>query len=132
MSQIRILEVTDVQVQILKSHPPKLVIIASGKVPTSGWSHGALVPWIYVTVPQDGIQDLDFVATPPDGISLPVVLGIAAQITVEADIQNYWGPGKPLAGVRIHARDNSVVYELKAASEAAAPDAHVQWSWKAA
>jgi len=128
MSQIRILEVTDVQVQILKSKPPQLIIAAAGTVPTSGWNNGALIPWRYIRVPDNKIQDFDFVATPPNGVVLEVIRPISAQIHGEVDIENYWGPGVALAGIQIHARNNSWLFELNGGSLLATSNP-VPWPW---
>jgi hypothetical protein len=105
---------------ILKSNPPQVGIAAAGTVSTTGWTHPALEPWFYIAPPADGILDFDFGAMPPDHIVLPMTMPIAAHAVITRDPRDYWGEGKPLAGVRIHARQNSVVAMLdaKASSEA--------------
>lgn len=108
----RILSVKSVSVFILQSDPPQVGITADGEVPTSGWTNPSLSQWFYVVPPDDGIQDFDFVAEPPTGIVLPVVSPIAAFAVIPRDPKDYWGKGKPLKGVRIHARENSVVATL--------------------
>jgi Peptidase inhibitor I78 family len=112
----RIPSVDSVTIHILKSNPPQIAVSAIGKVPTSGWSNPALGAWFYIVAPKDGIQDFDFYADAPSGIVLPVVLPITAEVVVARDPKDYWGPGKPLIGVRIHARDNKAEALLDAKS----------------
>jgi hypothetical protein len=78
-----------------------LYVVASGTVPTSGWSNGQLSPRIYVTPPADGIWDFDFVAEEPHGIVLPVLSPISGSHIGTA-------PGW-LSGVRVIAASNNVV-----------------------
>lgn len=103
----RVLDVDQIDVSLIKTMPPQLLIVASGHVPTTGWSKPALSPWFYIRVPDDGVQDFDFVAEEPHGHAGDVVLPITAETTISRDPQNYWGPGHPLRGVRIHARSNT-------------------------
>jgi len=105
-----ILEVLDVQTWLLKSQPPKLVINANGSVGSSGWSDGRLEPRYYIDFPQDGIQDFDFVATPPASIALQVVLPISAH-TVWENL-----PTK-VKGVRVHSSSNAVESRIGTAKE---------------
>jgi hypothetical protein len=70
-------------------------------------------PILLCVPPADGIQDYSFDAEPPHGIVLPVITPIAAHAIITRNPQDYWGDGKPLRGVRIHARENSIVSELK-------------------
>lgn len=78
-SETAVLEVTALKsVDIIKSNPPSLHVSADGYVTTSGWTCGMLMPREYVTPPADGIQEFDFVATPPDGIVLQVISKISA------------------------------------------------------
>jgi hypothetical protein len=56
---------------------------------------------VYVQAPPDGIYDFDFVARPPTGMAIQVILPIFAGINVEhfpADLR----------GVRVHASNNAV------------------------
>jgi hypothetical protein len=62
----KILEVTDIKITTLESDPSRLLIAASGTVPTSGWSkRGELIQHIYIAPPSDGYYGFDFVAEPP-------------------------------------------------------------------
>jgi hypothetical protein len=108
----RVMSVDSASIFLLKSFPPYVGVAAHGKVPTSGWSRPSLEPWLYFVAPDDGIQDFDFIAEPPAGISFPVVLPIAAVTVIPRDPRNYWGEGKPLIGVRIHARENTLEAKL--------------------
>lgn len=128
MKAIRVLTVTDVRLQILKSNPPRLVILADGQVPTTGWCCGELLAWRYIVPPADGIQDFDFVAVPPAGRALQVVAPIHAELDQEVDFASFWGPDRPLRGVRIHAREDSKMALLDA--EALPFSDHpVPWPW---
>lgn len=96
------MEVKKVNLALLKSQPPRLVISASGLVTTSGWTNGRLEPRFYIQFPPDGIYDFDFVAEPPEGITLMVILPITAK-PVE------WKKfPAALKGVRVHAQSNKI------------------------
>ena len=131
----RVASVESARAFVLKSNPPQVGITAQGWVPTSGWSNPTLTPWVYIVPPADGIQDFDFVATPPTGIILPVVTPIAAHAVINRNPKDYWGAGKALAGVRIHARENDVVANLDQGphdfqiSNAAADAGPYPWPW---
>lgn len=85
---------------IEKINPPQLVVQAVGQVNSSGWTNGRLTPYVYVSPPDDGIQDFDFIATAPDGI----VLWVMSPITGIGVI-----PLPPWAkGVRVHGSSNDV------------------------
>ena len=130
MNPIRVMSVTSVALQLRKSQPPQLVISVTGKVPTSGWKNGELLAWRYAVAPADGIQDFEFVATPPEGIVLTVVSPICAELDSFVDVDNYWGPEQPLRGVRVHARENSVETLLANAAVMEVPlDNPVPWPW---
>ena len=110
--QTKILETVAIQLQILKSKPPILDIIAIGNVNSSGWKKGSLIPYIYITPPADGIYEFDFVAEPPTGPALSVILPIVAQ--------GQWEDFPPdLKGVKIYSSTNSVISMLNEAKEAA-------------
>ena len=40
----QVLEIQSVQLSVLESAPPKLRIVASGTVPTAGWTEPQLLP----------------------------------------------------------------------------------------
>lgn len=110
MSLTKIYSVDDLAVSLIKTSPPALVIVAHGRVTSSGWSGGVLSQYIYLNPPQDGIQAFDFLAEPPpaDAVVVPELALIKAEIVLQdLDIANYWGPGVPLLGVRVHAIENS-------------------------
>ncbi|MGF0540740.1 hypothetical protein ACQQ2Q_22340 [Agrobacterium sp. ES01] len=121
----RIYEVVSAQVSFAKSNPVQIIVYAEGTVPTSGWKNPSLGAWLYISPPDDGIQDFDFVAEAPTGIVLPKISPIAAQNTVAVDPDNYWGHGLPLRGVRIHARNGAFdAFPIEVASESSVP-----WPW---
>lgn len=95
MEQALVLDVQSVCFSIRKTNPPQLFVSAAGTVNSSGWSGGRLIPRVYIQPPEDGIQDLDFVATPPTGMVLWVVTPISASTSFNLED---W-----MKGVRIHA-----------------------------
>lgn len=70
-----VLRVIDSDYAVIKTNPDKIYIHGVGETNTLGWQNGALIPWVYVAPPTDGLQDYDFYGEPPSGISLPA-LGI--------------------------------------------------------
>lgn len=113
----QVMEVVSGTATYFGKKPSTLVIHSVGKVPSSGWTNPQLSPRFYIVAPSDGVQDFDFYATPPTGISLPIVLPIVAEAAAQLDVDNYWGQGKPLKGVRIHARKNDIEVPLEEKSE---------------
>lgn len=100
---VPIYKVNAVHLAIDKSHPPHLHVSAIGEVSSGGWKAATLAPRIYIKPPQDGIQDLDFEATPPKGSDpvIQVILPIAAGAVLALPD---W-----LKGVRVHAKINALV-----------------------
>jgi hypothetical protein len=125
----RIWQVDSAAAMILKSNPPMVGVTAIGKVLTSGWRNPRLDPFYYVVPPADGIQDYSFDAEPPHGIVLPVITPIAAHAIIARDPNDYWGDGKPLRGIRIHARENSIVAELHEPSHELKADITGPYPW---
>ena len=109
----RIYDVGAVNVSVAKATPTQVIVVATGRVPSTGWINPALGAWYYIDAPSDGIQDFDFYADAPIGPSLPLMLPIVAEASITRDPNDYWGPGRPLAGVRIHARTNSLEATLE-------------------
>ncbi len=60
MTKKKVLEVQTVKLSVLESLPRKLVILASGTVPTPGWKDAELIPHIYIQPPPNGIYGYDF------------------------------------------------------------------------
>ncbi|RVD12033.1 hypothetical protein EN749_29260 [Mesorhizobium sp. M7A.F.Ca.ET.027.02.1.1] len=129
----RVYDVSAVDVRLGKSQTTKIIIVASGRVPSGGWTNPALSPWYYVDSPADGIQDIDFCAEEPSGLAIQVFVPIVKEITVECDVVNYWGSGRPLLGVRVHAQTNAVVAEIGNTDEKSGvvvfSDRPVPWPW---
>ncbi|WP_441277690.1 I78 family peptidase inhibitor [Tardiphaga sp. 172_B4_N1_3] len=109
----RVIDVASIDVVVLKSLPPAILVVAHGHVSTTGWTGPELSPWFYIRVPDDGIQDFDFIAQEPKGIVGDVVLPIVAELTIHRDLANYWGEGNPLKGVRVHAQKNTIEYSVE-------------------
>lgn len=97
-----IMSVATVKLVLLKSNPPQLVINASGFVTTSGWKNARLEPRFYLQFPDDGLQDFDFVADPPEDIAGMVISGVTAK-PIE-----WTGPPAHVKGVRVHSKTNDV------------------------
>ena len=91
-----------------------LLVAATGETRTSGWKNAALDPFMYFTPPADGIQEFNFVATPPTGISIPVLSPIAVEYVWE-------NPPKWVKGVRVYSETNkktAAIIKLSAAAKA--------------
>lgn len=85
---------------INKSTPPQLSVSAAGTVKSSGWRGGALIPRVYISPPQDRIQEFDFVAEAPSGIVLWVTSPIAGDGKIQLE---QW-----MEGVRVYSATNLV------------------------
>lgn len=84
--------------------PPLLAVAALGLVPTTGWTHPRLAPYVYVKPPADGVWDFDFLADPPQGVVLEVLRPVAS---------DWLGPRPAWCkGVRIHATSNQIAAAL--------------------
>ncbi|MBN9019654.1 MAG: hypothetical protein J0H11_19755 [Rhizobiales bacterium] len=83
---------------VIPENPRAISITAHGWVPTTGWSHPALSPHIYVMPPRDGILDVSFLADVPTGLALQVFTRIRV---VESLLVPHW-----VIGVRVHASTN--------------------------
>lgn len=122
----KVYAVDDVSVRISKTHPAWLVLHANGRTATTGWSGGQLSQYVYVIPPADGVQEFDLIADrPPTGTA---VLDVLTPISARAELENvaiddYWAPGRPLKGIRVHAVSNAKsveVHSREAAAELAA------------
>ena len=131
----KIFSVDEIFVYITRTKPPWLIVHALGRTATTGWSNGTLSKYVYLTPPDDGVQEFDFIAdTPASGSQ---VLNVLTPISAHAelsniDIDNYWGKGLPLMGVRVIAVSNSkelVLFGPSAAdmSEKPAPMARARY-----
>ncbi len=112
MNLEKIYSVDTLDMTLLKSNPPNLLIEVGGRVTSSGWSGGALVIYSYATPPADRIQEFDVVAIAPDPgtIVLPVLTPIRIEHVLQSiDVENYWGPELSLAGVRCHGVANAKI-----------------------
>lgn len=68
---------------INKKNPPEISIHAKGEVPTTGWTNAQLIPFMYITPPNDGIQEFDFTANSPEGVVFEVFSPIVANYYFE-------------------------------------------------
>lgn len=83
---------------------PLLIVEADGLAPTAGWTNVRLEPHVYITPPDDGVQDFDLVGDRPAGSAADALAPVEA---------GWEGPlADWLIGVRIHAADNMVEEEV--------------------
>jgi hypothetical protein len=130
MSYVRVYSVSDLQVVHSNSSPGHLTIAAIGQVNSSGWSDGQLTEWVYVSPPTDRILDLDFVAKKPNGIVFWAFQPIHADYSrTFINIAEFWGPGLPLAGVRVHAASNTMDAPLSSPSSPSLFGPGDRWPW---
>ena len=85
--------------------PARLVIQAQGVASTPGWSQTKLIPYVYDSPPPDGIQECDFIASPPSDPVHAILTPVAATATIEAVPD--W-----VVGVRVYAAANRVVQRI--------------------
>ncbi|MGX6648781.1 hypothetical protein ACWCOP_12670 [Maricaulaceae bacterium MS644] len=60
-----------------KKNPPSLGVSATGLTRTGGWTNARLAPRVYVTPPEDGVQEFDFHADAPSGMVIQALMPIA-------------------------------------------------------
>lgn len=106
----KIYEVNEVLLQINKTNPPFLSIIAIGTVSSTGWTNSRLVPFIYIAPPKDGIYEFDFVAETPTGTALDVLM----PISTAGEWHEY---PKDLKGIRVYASSNEKTIMLEGSKE---------------
>jgi hypothetical protein len=112
----RVYSIEDVQVEHLMTipeNPPAISVSVIGRVPTTGWSHADLTPWVYIVPPKSGLLDLDFTATAPTGIVLQVLTKISI-------VKSFPVP-RWVIGVRVHSSTN--VRDAKIAGASAVSEA---------
>ena len=111
MSELKLIpEVRSIQLSILETAPPRLSIVASGIVPTEGWTEPQLIPYVYIQPPADGITDFSFLAKEPSGPVAQVITSITAEYLLNPLPEN-------LKGVRIHAAQNNKVMLLNSTDD---------------
>ncbi|HMG47952.1 MAG TPA: hypothetical protein VK614_10890 [Allosphingosinicella sp.] len=101
--KVRLFSICAVQLELREKKPPELAITVHGYAVSSGWTNPALVP-LEKKLSADGILDLDFVATPPDAISLPMLTPETAELV--------WTDLDGLIGVRVVSRSGDVIQFL--------------------
>lgn len=75
----------------------RIHVMATGTVPTSGWSGIRLLPAFPVTPPADGIWQFSMLGDAPSGLVLPVLMPVHAQ---RNDAMPDWLQGVSVNGVR--------------------------------
>ena len=82
---------------------PLLVVEAEGLAATAGWTNVRLDPHVYITPPDDGVQDFDLVGDRP-----------ADAADALTEVEAAWeGPLQDWCiGVRVHAIDNLIEDEV--------------------
>ena len=96
-----IYEVTELEVHIHKTNPPRLHVTATGNASSGGHTNPRLVRRVYVVFPADGIQEYDFQIDVPDGPSTDDI----KSHTVEDQWDNF---PKELKGVRVYTKTNKM------------------------
>ncbi|MGH1542858.1 MAG: hypothetical protein ACRBHB_20735 [Arenicella sp.] len=104
MAKKQLFSISSINLHILESEPPKLSVSVSGFATTTGWTQPELLP-LEKKLSADGILDLDFVATPPSGISAPVMTPISAELIWEGDVER-------LIGVKVYSRSGDQIQLL--------------------
>jgi hypothetical protein len=112
----KVLEVTEVTVELLKKLPPALGITAKGNVSSGGWSNGKLIPFVYKTIPLDGIYEFDFIADEPSDISTQVISEITSNEFLWDDFP------QEVKGIRVYASENSIITFTKEKNESFVSD----------
>jgi hypothetical protein len=97
----KVRKVTRVKARVIRSKPPRLVVVAEGIASTPGWTRLSLSEYIYIRPPSDGILSFDFVGNPP---SKPV-----PQVEKKVRASKRTRAPKWLKGVRVYAAQNSKV-----------------------
>jgi hypothetical protein len=116
-----VMAVDEVTVRIAESVRSTISILATGKVPTTGWSGGSLVRRASPAPPPDGILEFEFSANAPasTGLVLQVITPINAHLELpDVDIANFWAPGARLVGIRVAAANNAKTVEIVPHDEA--------------
>ncbi len=106
----QVYSIDSVDVRITRTAPPWVFLQALGRAPTTGWTEGQFSKRAFALAPEDGIQEFEFIGREPgpDQTVLNVLTPIAGQTEIaKVDLENYWGPSKPLKGIRVHATANS-------------------------
>jgi hypothetical protein len=91
------------EISVTDAVPPVVTIHARGQVNSGGWSAPRLVKTAFGEIPADGIQDFEFIATPPSGPATAALQEIEAEFrwdTVLVDAP--W-----LRGIRVHGADEA-------------------------
>lgn len=103
----KVYSVSCLNIHVVKTDPPGLVVHVEGEVSTPGWSDFALQHFVYVQPPPDGIYEADLVATPPGGMTPQV-------ITPFAHDETWMGfPIEHLKGLTVHSGTNKVTAMLE-------------------
>jgi hypothetical protein len=72
-----------------------LTVVATGQVPTGGWSGAKLTPRKTTEAPKDGVYEFDLTAVRPDGIVTQVISKVKAEYKWE-------NPPADLKGVKVY------------------------------
>lgn len=80
----RVKTILEVDAQLIKTEPPKLIVTAKGQVPTTGWGPTQLLRRIYKSPPSDGVWEYDLLSTPPTGPAGNSISEVMASDTWEA------------------------------------------------
>jgi hypothetical protein len=101
METVRILEISSLEVSLLKTNPPSLHIVAKGKNGNSNTTNIRLEPRVYIVPPPDGIWEFDFVGDRPQ-----VVDGVITPVSAEYNWKHF---PESVKGIKVYASINSKV-----------------------
>lgn len=101
-------KILKVEYVIEKINPPNLVVTAMGEVPTGGFEKVKLVRVVYITPPEDGIQDYILFALPPSGPAAQVI----SQVEAKDTWSGYAKEAPWIKGIRVHGVDHGVVVKM--------------------
>ncbi|PHS26500.1 MAG: hypothetical protein COA85_05905 [Robiginitomaculum sp.] len=116
----KIYSVDQVDVTITRTTPQVMTINTLARVTSSGWTDAQLSQYVYLQPPTDGVQEFDIAARPPapDVITMPVLSPISSYTQIpDIDVENFWGKGIAIKGIRIFSASNSKTVEIRAFDE---------------
>lgn len=79
---VKILEVTSAEIVVLKTRPRQLVVKATGKTSSAGWTHLRLVP---TGRSRDGVHEFSFIGEPPVGTVAQVLTPVTGTYMVPVE-----------------------------------------------
>jgi hypothetical protein len=92
--------ILDISYGVEESDPPRLVIRATGQVPTLGYADVRLERIAYRALPEDGIQEFRLTAVPPTGpAGQQITQVLATYVWDNVDNDEFWLKGIRVGGI---------------------------------